>query len=89
MTSKVKGRHSKAIHGGLDSAAHQGAAADETGFMRDVGRRHRTVAETQGVLLRVAGVETALTRFAGLRCAVRHAGQRPVETRRRDAAIRA
>ena len=27
MTSKVKGRHSKAIHGGLDSAAHQGAVS--------------------------------------------------------------
>src|ERR1035438_9763418 len=38
------------------TAAHQGAAADETGFMRDIRRRHRTVAEAQGVLLRMAGV---------------------------------
>ena len=27
MSSKVKGRHSKAIHGGLDSAAHRGAVS--------------------------------------------------------------
>jgi methionine-gamma-lyase len=27
MASKVKGRHSKAIHGGLDSAAHRGAVS--------------------------------------------------------------
>ena len=78
-----------AEHHPADAPPYQGAAAGETGFVGDVGRGHRPVAEAQRVLLRVAGVQAALTWFAAFRRAVRHARQRAVEARRRDAPVRA
>ena len=76
-----------AEHHAADATAHQGPAADETGFMRDLGRGHGSIAEAQGVLLSVAGVQAALAGLAGVWRAMGHPRQGAVEARRGNAAI--
>lgn len=75
-----------------DDPAHpapdQGPGASEAGLMGHIGGLNRPVAESQSVLLRVAGVKAALAGVAGFGSAVGHPWQGPIETRRGNASIR-